>query len=240
MPFKHTGGIDLSLRKSSLATKQHTLAICARLFLEQGYRETTIKQITTQAGISNSSFQNFFRSKEGVLAELVQIVFQGQFTAAQLAAGEALPLHFTYALETTIQLVLTEQNEKLRELYIAAYAQPETVEYIHESTARELLRIFGARFPGYSAQDFYELEIGSAGLMSSYMAKPCGNHFPLERKIQRFLTSALRIYRVSEEEIEQTLAFLASMDIENFAATVLQQLFSAISQRFGREEEAAS
>lgn len=222
----------MSLRKSSLTAKEHTLAICARLFLEQGYRGTTIKQITTEAGISNSSFQNFFRNKEGVLAELVQIAFRGQFDAARDLAGTELPKHFIYAVETSVQLVMTERNEHLRELYIAAYTQPETVEYIYENMARELKAIFGDRFPGYTEQDFYELAIGSGGLMCGYMAKPSSIHFPLERKIERFLTSSMRVYRVGEEELERVLTFVNNLDIESFAANVLEQLLTRVSKWF--------
>lgn len=221
----------MTLRKDSLPTKEHTLAICARLFLEQGYRSTTVRQILTEAGISNSSFQNFFRNKEGVLIELAQIVFGGQFEAAR-GAGAALPPICVYALETAIQLTVTERNEHLREIYLEAYAQPETAEYIYESTARELNAIFGSRFPDYEARDFYELDIGSCGLMRNYMAKPCSIHFPLERKIQCFLTAALRIYRVSEAEIAQVLAFVRGVDLNAAADEVLQKLFAMLELRF--------
>ena len=35
----------MPLRKDSIETKKKILAVCVRLFLEQGYRETTISQI---------------------------------------------------------------------------------------------------------------------------------------------------------------------------------------------------
>lgn len=220
------------LRKNSLPIKEHTLAVCARLFLQQGYRNTTIKEIITEAGISNSSFQNFFRNKEGVLIELVQIMFGGQFQAARHVTENHLPPIYTYALETAIQLVLTERNEQLREIYIEAYTQPSTAEYIYENTARELKTIFGSNFPDYEEKDFYELDIGSSGLMRNYMAKPCSIHFPLQQKIERFLTSALRIYRVSEQEQLQILAFIQTIDIETAANEMLQKIFTMLELRF--------
>lgn len=157
---------------------------------------------------------------------------QGQFDAARDLAGTELPKHFIYAVETSVQLVMTERNEHLRELYIAAYTQPETVEYIYENMARKLKAIFGDRFPGYTEQDFYELAIGSGGLMCGYMAKPSSIHFPLERKIERFLTSSMRVYRVGEEELERVLTFVKNLDIESFAANVLEQLLTRVSKWF--------
>ena len=58
------------------------------------------------------------------------------------------------------------------------------------------------------------MEIGTAGLMRSYMARKCDIHFPLERKLSRFLTAAMRVYRVPEEEQAKVLAFIQSLDIE--------------------------
>ena len=86
---------------------------------------------------------------------------------------------------------------------------PETAEYIYLSTTAELRQIFGQYLPGSGESDFYELEIGSSGLMRNYMAKKCDVHFPLERKLERFLTSAMRIYRVPE-----VTAYIAGLDMK--------------------------
>lgn len=225
----------MATRKTSVPTKNHILAVSAKLLLEQGYRDTTIKQIADAAEVSVSSVQNFFRSKEGLLAALTQIMFSGQFNAARQSAEVKLPPVYTYAAETAIQLVLTERNENLREIYTEAYTMPETLEYIQQNTARELKAIFGDRFPDYEESDFYELEIGTAGLMRGYMAKPCDIHFPLHRKLERFLTASLRVYRVSEEEIGQILAFIHTLDLNAMTDAVLAQLFHHLEAYFAGE-----
>ena len=43
----------MPLRKDSIETKKKILAVCVRLFLEQGYRETTISQIVEEAGVAH-------------------------------------------------------------------------------------------------------------------------------------------------------------------------------------------
>lgn len=215
----------MAIRKNSIPTKNHILAVSARLLLAQGYRNTTIKQIASMAEVSVSSIQNFFRNKEGLLAELVQLMFSGQFDMAKRSAEGTLPPVYMYAAETAIQLVLTERNENLREIYTEAYTMAETLEYIHQNTAKQLKAIFGSRFPDYEESQFYEMDIGTAALMRGYMAKPCDVHFPLRRKIERFLTASLRIYRVSEEEISQIIAFVQGLALEELADNVLKALF---------------
>lgn len=222
----------MTIRKSSLPTRNHILAVSATLLMEQGYRDTTIKQIADVAGVSVSSVQNFFRSKEGLLTALAQIMFAGQFGAARRSAEKRLPPVYAYAAETAIQLTLTERNEHLREIYTEAYTMPETLECIHQNTARELKATFGDRFPDCEESAFYEMDIGTAALMRGYMAKPCDLHFPLRRKIERFLTASLRVYRVSEEEIGQILAFVRGLELDALAEEVLQQLFDRLESYF--------
>lgn len=220
------------MRKDGLETKRKILTVCVRLFLEQGYKETSITQITENAGVTRGSFQNLFRTKDAVLLELVETMFSGQFSAAKSITGQQLPPVYAYAVETAIQLTLTELNERLREIYLEAYSLPGTVEYIHLHTTAELKQIFGGNFPGYSDSDFYEMEIGTAGLMRGYMARKCDIHFPLDRKLSRFLTAAMRVYRVPEEEQRQVLAFIRSLDIRAIAAEVMEKLFAMLEMKF--------
>ena len=56
---------------------------------------------------------------------------------------------------------------------------------IHAYTAEELSRIFALNHPDAKLSDFYEMELGSAGIMRGYMAQPCTIYFPLERKLAR-------------------------------------------------------
>ena len=54
----------------------------------------------------------------------------------------------------------------------------------------------------------------------------------LERKIQLFLTMSLRAYRVPEEEIEKTLAYIAGRDIRAVSERVMHILFQTLAMRY--------
>lgn len=81
----------MALTNASLPAKRRILTVCVKLFLEQGYKKTTVAQIVQGAEVSNSSFQNIFRAKDGVLTELVTFMFSGQFGAARSVVGGKLP-----------------------------------------------------------------------------------------------------------------------------------------------------
>ena len=137
-----------------------------------------------------------------------------------------------YAVETSIQLTLVELNENLREVYVEVYTQPDLLDLIHQHTTAELQKIFSSYLPKATVSDFYEIEIGTAGIMRSYMAHPCDVYFTLERKLERFLRTNLRIFEVPKEEIEAVIASVLSLDIRTIADDVMQQLFRALEMQY--------
>ena len=222
----------MDLRRDSSETKRKILTVCVRLFLEQGYKNTSVSQIVDEAGVARGSYLNLFPTKDKILLDLTETMFGGQFDMARSITDTKLPPVYAYALETAIQLTLTELNENLREIYIEAYSLPETSEYIYLHTTAELKQIFSANFPDYSDSDFYEMEIGTAGLMRNYMARKCDIHFPLERKLSRFLTAAMRVYRVPEDELEQTVRFVERLDIRSIAERMMHSLFQTLAMHY--------
>ena len=193
-----------------------------------------------KAAVSNSIFQNIFRAKDGVLTELAEFMFSNQFSMARGVVGTQLPPVYVYAAETAIQMTLTELNENLREIYEESYTHSEVSEFIFRATARELYRIFGPYQPELTEEDFYALELGSAGLMRGYMVRPCDGTLTLEKKLRMFLTLSLRGYKVPEEEVQQILRFVEGLDIRTVAEQVMQKLFQALAMHyeFSLSEEA--
>ena len=173
------------MTSASLPSKKRILTVCVRLFLEQGYKKTTVSEIVHKAEVSNSSFQNIFRAKDGVLTELVAFMFENQFAMARSTAGRQLPPVCVYAVETAIQMTPTELNENLREIYLEVYTQKEASEYILRETAKELFGIFGP----------YQPEL------------------TLEKKLRLFLMMNLRAYHVPEAEIAQAVAFIEGLNM---------------------------
>ena len=159
-------------------------------------------------------------------------MFENQFGIARNVAGAALPPVYVYAAETALQITLTELNENLREIYLEAYTQERLLNYIQQSTAKELHRIFSPYQPELTEQDFYQLEFGSAGLMRGYMANPCTENFSLEKKLNSFVTMALRGYKVPEEELQQVLAFISGLDMRSIAQNVMEELFRQLAMRY--------
>lgn len=214
------------LQARGIARRNKMLKAATFLFLEQGYDKTTTTQIAKAAGMSQASFFAAFESKEAILLELTKIMFSSQFVAAAAMMPTDDPL-LLYALETGLQLHITELSEPLRELYVATYSLPSTSEYVYQNTTEKLIKIFAPYLPEAQKKDFYELEIASASITRGFMARPCDLYFTMERKLRRYLSCCFRIYKVPQEVyapvIEAALRRDLKSDAEKIIAATVQR-----------------
>lgn len=196
-------------------------------FLNKGYSESSTIDIARNAELQEAVLFRMFHDKEKILFTLVQHVFSEQFTVAtKLTEGINDPI-LLYSIETALQFHITNQSEPLRDIYVSAYSLPTTTEYIYENTAQKLYQLFKANFPNYEMKDFLELEYASGGITRSYMAQKCDWYFTIERKINRFLETALRVYKVPEEKIKEMQVKVHQYELDKIAA----QLIDGIIER---------
>ena len=228
------------LHTRGMMRRNNMLKAATYLFLEHGYEKTTTTQIAKAAGMSQASFFAAFESKEAILLELTKIMFSSQFLAAESMIPSGDPL-LLYALETGLQLHITELSEPLRELYVTTYSLSSTSEFVYQSTTGKLMPIFGPYLPDAREHDFYELEIASASVTRGFMARPCDLYFTLDRKLTRYYTCCFQIYRVPEDVyrpvIDTALEYDLRSDAEKFIAAIVQRAESGFEQINTKEGE---
>ena len=103
---------------------------------------------------------------------------------------------------------------------------------VYGGRAGRMAMILTSRQPELTEQDFYFMEIGSAGIMRGFMAHPCDEALTLEKKLRTFLTMSLRSYHVPEDEIKKAVDFIGGMDIRTVSERVMHELFKALAMRF--------
>ena len=211
------------LQHRGLIRRSKILRSAVKLFLEKGYASTTTPEIMKATGMSASSFFAAFKDKEALLLTLVGHMFESQFkNAGSLLCADIDPL-MLYAVETALQMHITELSEPLRELYVTAYTLTSTAEYIHRNTAKKLPAIFHPYQPNATEKDFYELELASSGVTRSYMAKPCDMYFPMEQKLRRYLGCCFRIYDVPREKYEPVIEAVLRTDLHTEAEKIIAE-----------------
>lgn len=216
------------LQNKGIIRRNKILHAAVSLFLENGYEKTTTASIAKAAGVAPSSFFAAFESKEALLLTLTKLMFDSQFASAeQMTKGVEDPV-LMYAVETAIQMYITECSEPLREIYVMAYSLPSTSEYIYSTTANRLARVFGLYLPEAKPKDFYEMDIASSGVMRAFMAKKCDVYFTMERKLRRFLQCGLAIYAVPEEKQRQVVETVLHMDLQSIAEKILSGIVAQV------------
>lgn len=106
-------GYPLAMAKDSKGPRERILAVAARLFYEQGYRNTGINQIIAEAQVAKASFYQHFHSKQELGLAFLRQRHEGWFAA----------------LKTCV-----EAKEKPREKVMALF------EYLEEWLPREQFR----------------------------------------------------------------------------------------------------
>lgn len=220
------------IEKHDKDPKTRIMATCVQMFIEKGYKKTTMLDIIKEADVSAGTFQNIFKTKDGVLNELVNVMFEMQFSLSEEMIKDISNPIMVYALETSLQLTLVELNEHIKEIYIEAYSHPEIVDVINDKTYLELIKIFKKYLPNYEESDFYEIEIGTSGMMRSFMIKSCDQYFTLKKKIKRFLSMSLTIFHISIEKQNEIIDTILKMDVISLSKELLNKLLAILSMKY--------
>ncbi|MBQ9838933.1 MAG: TetR/AcrR family transcriptional regulator [Oscillospiraceae bacterium] len=213
-------------------TRAHALREAVKLFLMQGYNNTTVNQIADRIDRSPAALLRAYPDKESMLYALVTHMFGSQFGNVRKLLGEKADPLLVYGIETSLQIHICELSEPLRDLYVTAYTLPSTTEYIHHSTAKELQNIFAEYLPHAAESDFYELEIASGSLMRGYMVKPCDMYFTIERKLTLFLQCALKIYDVPADKRDAIVKQVLAMDLKSYAKKIVDDTVKLSEEGF--------
>ena len=217
------------------ALRSQVLHTAARLFLEQGYTATTVREISKESKVEINAMVRAFGNKANILCELVEYVLEGQFAATEqfLKGVTDDPLLF-YAAETTLQLYMAESGEQIRDLYSAAYSMPESSALIMRKITEKLEQLFKAYQPDLETKDFYEFEIATGGVMRGFMTVPCDLYFTMDRKVRRFIECVFRIFQVPEEKAEEAIAFVSRFDYPALARQTIDNMLAHLDSGIGK------
>lgn len=220
------------LSEKGLLMMNKTLGATAKIFLEKGYEGTSSKMVAELLGVTNGSPFYHYGNKEGILLELVKRMFAGQFRQAETINSDSNDPLLLLASETALQMHIVELSEPLRDLYVTAYTLPSTSEYIHQNMTKKLQAVYGEYFPGATEEDFYLLELASAGVTRRYMALPCSETYPLQRKLRQYLGCCFRIYKVPAERYEPVIEQAVSLDLTEVARRIIDDTVRQVDEEF--------
>ena len=194
------------LNREKGKTRTLVLHSATKLFIEKGYTNTRIKDIADDSGVGYNEIFRMFVDKDNLLSHLVNLVIEHQFEKSiEYLKEQSEDKLLLYIFECVLQLYICEINDNIREMYAVSYSMPSTSHKIYDYITEKLENVFHKYLPEYETKDFYELEIAAAGIMRGFIINPCNMYFTIDRKVNRFIKTLLKIFEVPKEEVEDVI-----------------------------------
>ena len=214
-------------------TEKNILKSAIRLFLENGYSQTTLKMISADCNLRQGTIAYHFHTKEDMLYYLIQALTEFHGGIIDSAHTETDDVLMSYATEIAIQIALCETDRKAWDLYYSAYSQFRTFDFIKNWASREHYRLLSERLPDWTETDFKEKEHIASGIELAAFFAPCDRHFTLEKKITLVLDSMMLLYNVTEDERKQTIEKILKLDCVKLG----QEMFEKFIKRLDNTEK---
>ena len=183
------------------ATKDALFQISARVFLRDGYAETSMKTLAEEAGCTTGKFYSNFSGKQEILSMLMSNLLKKNCEEAVRYADKTGDACFGMAVFYALIYRGSSLYENLREIYCEGLGIQETKQ-VAEQMSAEIIQAASKRNDSEQYEDFQNPEMKLA----------------LKTAVSAIPTLLLNIHTIAEEQREQvfmcTLLRILSRDEE--------------------------
>lgn len=213
----------MARRKSNL-TKLEIVQVAMKMFLEKGFTNTSAKAISNELNISTGNLTFYFPTKEHILLELTKEITEFHTKCIDKISKKENDDLYSYCWEIAAQIILCEENENVKDIYLAMYSHPLTLHYIKDWTAEKNQKILGERLSGWTYERFRRCENVTCCIERSALTEPCTEEYTIKDKIRLILTCLLKIYDISIEEREKVINKILQTDYHKMGHDLFKQL----------------
>ena len=216
-------------RKRVNTTKLEIIQAATRMFLENGYSATSIKAIANALDMSTGHLTFYFPAKEHLLAELVDMLCNFQWTQVRQYTDDGESLLMAICLELTAMAAICEENEIAKDFYLAAYTHPMTLEIIRKNDAQRAKLVFGEYCQDWTDIQFTEAETLISGIEYATMMTT-RESAPLDVRIAGALNNIMLIYQVPEEIRRRKIRRVLDMEYTAVGQRMLEDFIAYIEE----------
>lgn len=208
------------INKSAL-TKLEIIQVASKLFLTNGYSNTSIKMLCNELDMSPGNVTFYFPTKEHLLAELVDLLCKFQWKWMEEEASEGVSSILALCLELTA--IATVGNDPIAfDFFHASYTSPMCLAIIRKNDTERAKKVFGAYRPDWTHEQYAEAEALASGVeYATFMT--AGDEITLEKRISGALHNILGIYGIGPELRETKIQKVFATDYRNLGQKVLAE-----------------
>lgn len=194
-----------------------------KLFLQNGFSNTTFKMIEEDSGIKVGAITYYFRTKEDMLFLLIEELLDYHADILEGIHSEIQNNLLAYAIGIAVKLALCEQDRNAWDLYYSGYTHPVTYECIKTWAAEKNYNLLKDRLPDWTEHDFRDKEIVASGIEFAALKTFCDRSFTLDKKVSIILDGMMMLYEISKEERQKVIDKVLELDYENTAKEMFNE-----------------
>lgn len=199
-------------RRERFHTRLEIIKLASRMFLTQGYTDTSAKKLAEALDIRLGNLNYHFPTKEHLLAELTDRLCDYHMLVMEAEIDEGCTSLLAYLLELTSMMAICDENQVAKDLYTSVYKNPMALKIIRRADARKIQEIFQTYCPDWEAEDFILTENAVSGMEYASIMTENAEGIPLERRIAKTLTLVMKAYNIPEDIRDLKLQKVFALD----------------------------
>ena len=211
------------------STKAKIIRVATRMFLENGYSATTVQAVSSELGISKGNFTFYFRTKDDILAELVEMLCKFQWKMISTEINDGTSSLLAVCCELMVMAAACEGSDVAKDFFISTYQSPKCLEIIHNNDIARSKEIFAEYCSEWTDEQFREAEILVAGIEYATL-KAIDKTVPLETRISGALNTIMTIYNVPEEIRKIKIDKVLAMDCHSLGKRIFKEFKEYVEQ----------
>ncbi len=205
---------SVNLKEFENEKRYNILHTAKRLFLNQGYRKTTIRQIVKEAGTSTGNFYFYFPDKLSVLKIIAKEFITILRNQIEQVKNFGLSPEIGFAYDFRIGYIKTLEDPRLSQLWHIIQNTPEVHKYALENKRIRLQTFFGDQIP---ANELKLVAIAIKGISDAITQQKregalCEEPIVLSNAIVEY---SLRLLGYSPQDIKTTIEKVDELIKEN-------------------------
>lgn len=226
-------------RENKINTKLEIKQVALHFFLEKGFTNVAVSEISKEIGISKGNFTFHYATKEHLLTELIEdlCAFQWLVMKREVEKNNSL---IAYLFELTTMAGSCYNNPVARDLYVSAYTHPMSLRTIRENDTEKTKRIFKEYCPDWTEKDFALAENIVSGMEYAMFVTEHEEKITLDEKITATLDAIMKLYNVPKDIREESLEQVLAMDYRKIGQRILKEFSDYVDELNQKELEEAT
>lgn len=196
----------MSRAEKSTSTRNAIIDATRELFFAQGYKSTTIRQITEKANVLNGTLYHFFKDKEQILLQIVIDAYGELMTVADEIIGDESDPALRFAVIYLLEMKAIQKYPNIAELYLESYSSWRITDELHPLNVNRNKQFFGCFNENFSHMDYHMLTLALRGMKLVFISEKINkDQLDFREKCSFLIRNSLTMFNVPQTRITKAI-----------------------------------